>query len=162
LNIRKALAPTPKSCVPVATLCLFLALTGCERRGKVERGILREIHHSCAIKNSCTIRIKDFAAFDWDRMYFFTGQGTSQDRSDALGTREEGYREFEEQLVFLKNGRIVYQESEPTNIEKRVRNDVVFQSLGNQNFIFFEPKAVFSVSVEEGSDRPWYLLNEIR
>jgi hypothetical protein len=94
-------------------------------------------------------------------MYFFTGQGNSQDRSDALGIREEGYKEFEEQLVFLKNGRIIYQENEPMNIEKRVKNDVVFLFAENRNFISFGPKATFTVSVEEGSDGPWYLLRQV-
>jgi hypothetical protein len=110
--------------------------------------------------NPYTIRIRDFTAFDWDRAYFFNDATTEQDRTSALGTREEGYTEFEDQLVFLKNGYIVYQESEPTNIEKRMKNDIAFATPEGRNFTSFTPSAIFTVSTEEGSDGPWFLLKQ--
>lgn len=150
-----------KGCVPITALCLFLALLGCERRGNVERGILHEIRRSCTGSNPCLIRIRDFTAFDWDKAYFFNNANTEQERSSALGTREEDYTEFEDQLVFLKNSRIVYQESEPTDVEKRMKNDIAFATSEGKNFTSFIPNAIFAVSIEEGPNGPWFLLKQV-
>jgi len=158
LKISRVFGLILKGCVPITALCLFLALLGCERRGYVERGILHEIRRSCTGTNPCSIRIRDFSAFDWDKAYFFNDATTEQDRSNALGTREEGYTEFEDQLVFLKNSRIVYQESEPTDVEKQMKNDIAFETPEGRNFTSFIPNAIFAVSIEEGPNGPWFLL----
>jgi hypothetical protein len=161
LKIPRAFGLILKGRAPIAALCLFLALPGCERRGKVNRGMLREIHRSCTGKSPCTIRIGDFTPFDWDMAFFFLDGTTEQERSSALGTREEGYREFEDQLVFLKKGRIAYQESEPTDIEKPVKDQIAFATPEDRNFTSFGPNSVFAVSIEEGSDGPWFLLKQV-
>jgi hypothetical protein len=136
-------------------------LSGCQRPGKVERGLLRQIRHSCVGTNPCSIRIRDFTPFDWDKAFFFDDATTEQERSNALGTREEGYWEFEDQLVFLKNGRIVHQESEPTNIEKPIKDQIVFTTPGDSNFASFEANAVFVVSIVDGPDGPSFLLKQV-
>jgi hypothetical protein len=149
-----------KSCSLSAALFFFLALVGCERPGKVESGILREIRRSCLGANPCSIRMKDFTPFQWDRAFFFSDAASEQDRSNALGTREEGYTEFEDQLVFLKNGRIVYQESEPTNVEKQMKDGIAFAGPEDRNFSAFAVNAVFRVSIEDGPDGRWFLLKQ--
>ena len=161
MNIPREFGPNTKSCASIAILCFLLALSGCEQQGKVERGMLREILRSCTGKNPCTISIRNFTPFDWDSGYFFNDATTEQDRSNTLGTREEGYTEFEDQFVFLKNGRVVYQESEQTDIEKRMKNDIAFETHEDRNFTSFAPNAVFAVSIEEGSEGPWFLLRQV-
>ena len=161
MKIPQGLGRILKSCAPIAALCLFLALTGCEQPGEVERAMLHELRRSCIGTNQCSIRIRNFTPFDWDRAYFFNDAITEQDRSSTLGTREEGYREFEDQIVFLKNGRVVYQESEPTDIEKRMKNDIAFETPEDRNFTTFAPNAVFAVSIEEGPEGPWFLLKQV-
>jgi len=101
----------------IAALCL-LRRYWMRAAGKVERAMLREI--------SRPAREEIHALSASGNSLASTGQGVllhdatnEPDRSGALGTHEEGYAEFEDQLVFLKNGRIVYQESEPTNFESQ-------------------------------------------
>jgi hypothetical protein len=137
-------------------------LPGCERPGKVERGLLLQIRRSCVGPKSCSIRIRDFTAFDWDKAFYFNDATTEEERSSALGTREEGYWEFEDQLVFLKNGRVVYQESEPTDIEKPIKDQIGFAAPEDRNFTSFAPDAVFAVSIEEGPNGSWFLLKQIQ
>src|ERR1035438_747272 len=100
MNIQQGFGRILKSSAPIAALCLFTALTGCEQPGKVERAMLREISRSCTGRNPCSIRIREFTRFDWDRAFFFNDATNEPDRSGALGTHEEGYAEFEDQPSF--------------------------------------------------------------
>jgi hypothetical protein len=149
-----------KSCAPFAALFVCFVLVGCERPGKVERSILREIHRSCMGASPCSIRVRDHTPFDWDRAFYFDYAVSESDCSKALGAREEGYSEFEGQFVFLKNGGIVYQESEPTNVEKQIRDGIAFADPDGQNFTSFTVNAAFTVSIEDGSDGKWFLLKQ--
>jgi hypothetical protein len=148
--------------ISFAALCFLLAVAGCKHPGKVERGMFAQIRRSCGTANPCSVRIRDFTAFDWDQAFFFLDATTEQERSSALGTREEGSTEFEDQLVFLKNGRVAYQESEPTDVEKPIKDQIAFVTPDGRNFTSFAPDAVFAVSIEEGPAGPWYSLSPIR
>jgi len=151
-----------KGCGFAAALGILLPLSGCSRVGKVESSIVREIHRSCFGNTSCKIRARDFTPFEWDRMFAFNGATTEQDRTRALGNPEQGYQEFDRQLVFTKNGRIVYQESEPTNVEKAMKDELAFDFPDGANFRFFPQSAAFSVQVEDGPDGPYFLLRQIQ
>jgi hypothetical protein len=107
----------------VIALGILSTLPGCARSGKLEREILSEIRQKCGDRGSCRIQIDRAALFDWDKMYAFKYTATEQDRERVLGTKDVGYRDLERQLVFLKDGKIVHQESEPRtlNIQSRTR-----------------------------------------
>jgi len=145
-----------------AALCLLVALAGCDQHGSVERAILHQIHRSCASEHPCLVRVRDNTSFSWDKAFFFNDATTEQERTNALGTGDVGFSELQDQLVFLRDGRVVYQESEPTNIEKNLKDQIGFEALDGKNFTFFVPDVVFQVSVESGPDGPWYLLRPTR
>ena len=147
----------------VIALCgILLTLPGCPRSGKVEQEIVSEISQKCGDRGSCRIQIDRAALFDWDKMYAFKYTATAQDRERVLGTKAVGYRDLERQLVFLKDGKVVHQESEPTNVEHPVRNEVVFDIPDSAAFKSYPHEAAFWVNRLSSSAGPYYELSEVR
>jgi len=144
--------------VAVLLILLLSGLVGCSTSGPVERSIVRLTREQCRNQTPCQIRIEQATAFSWDKMYAFKYTATSKDRDAALGVKDEGYRELERQLVFLKDGKIVYQESEPTNVEHLVRNEVVFDMPDDAFFRSYPLGTVFSATVLSSTAGPYYRL----
>jgi hypothetical protein len=53
-------------------------------------------------------------------MHVFENGATQDQSKNLLGTSFPGYVEFTRRIVFLKNGKIIYREDEPTKIEQPV------------------------------------------
>jgi hypothetical protein len=104
---------------------LLLCSCGSGKVGKIERRIGERID-ACKPGDSCTIRISDVTDFSWDKMYAFTHNATQDQIDKALGTSFPDYVEFTKRLVFLKDGKIVYREDTPSNIESLVNREVIF------------------------------------
>lgn len=104
---------------------LFLCGCGPGKTGKIERRISERID-ACSAGAPCTIRISDVTDFSWDKMYAFTYNATQDQIDKALGTSFPDYVEFTRRMVFLKDGKIVYREDAPSNIESRVNGEVSF------------------------------------
>ena len=149
--------------VAVLLVLLLHGLVGCSTSGPVERSIVRLIREQCRNQIPCQIRIEQATTFSWDKMYAFKYTATSKDREAALGIKDEGYRELERQLVFLSNGRIVYQESEPTNVEHLVKNEVVFDMPDEASFSSYPKGTVFSANEQRSSESgPYYRLAQLK
>jgi hypothetical protein len=146
----------------VAAGGLLWTVSGCARPGKVERELVSQITQKCGNRGSCRLQIDQLASFDWDRLYAFKYTATEQDRERALGTKDVGYRDLERQLVFLKDGKIVHQESESTNVEHPVKNEVVFDIPDAVAFKSYPRGTVFSINQLNGSSGPYYELSEVR
>lgn len=149
--------------LPVAVLgCSLFPLFGCSRSGKVETALVAQISRACAGQASCRIRIDQATSFDWDKMYAFKYTATEQDREHALGMKDIGYRDLERQIVFLKDGKIVHQESEPTNVEHPVKNEVVFDIPDAVAFKSYSRGTEFTVDRLNGKLGPYFQLREAR
>jgi hypothetical protein len=92
-------------------------------------------------------------------MYAFKYTATKQDREKALGMTDDGYRDLERQLVFLKNGKLVFQESEPTNAEHPIKNEVVFDIPDTESFKSYPHGTVFSVTALRSDSGPYFQLS---
>ena len=128
----------------------------------IETKIVSQIGQSCPDRASCRIRIRAITWFDWDKMYVFKYNATEADRERALGTRDRGFRELERQLVFTKGSTIVFQESEPKDIEGLVKNEVVFDIPDTASYKSYPPDAVFSVKEMRGKAGTYYELNQVQ
>jgi len=143
------------------TLLFLVFFVGCSRGGKVERAIVRQIHLCQAISN-CRISVSRATSFEGEKMYAFPYSISQKDREIALGIADPAFREFQPQLVFLKSGRIVFQESEPADVENPLKDEVVFDSSSNTGIVTFSPSSFFTVEEESGPDGRYYVLKQVQ
>jgi hypothetical protein len=109
-------------CLAVVILAgMLLYLPGCTRSGKIERALVSQITQSCRHQAPCQIQVDQATWFDWDKMYAFKYTATEPDRQKALGMKDDGYRDLERQLIFLKNGNLFFRRASPRTLNIRLR-----------------------------------------
>ena len=116
---------------PLVSALAVLCLVGCALlawcyfrssgtlEGKIAAGIRR-----CPVGKPCRIKVSGFTPFEWDRAYMFYSASKSE-REELLGTADPSYQEGVRQFVFLKDSKIVFQESEPSNFEGPSENELI-------------------------------------
>jgi hypothetical protein len=114
------------------TLLLFaVGSSGCNRNrvsaSSVEGQIGHAIEERCPKTTDCPIRLRDVTSFDWDKMFYFDYAVPPAEREKAVGFELET-EEFSRQLVFLRGGSIVRNDLLPTDIERPIKNEIVFES----------------------------------
>ena len=143
----------------VATLSLLL-LCGCSKR--LEESIAQRIDETCKSSEPCVLRIKDLTHFEWDKMYVFEYSAELYDIETALGTSFPDFVQFRRRMVFLKGGRIVYREDEPTDIERILDGQVVFDIPDAEVYRVYGPDAEFLATKRKVDERTYYALEQIR
>ena len=147
-------------CILILALTLLL---GCSRSGLIERRVGERVE-SCKPDASCVIRIKDFTDFQWDKMYVFSYGAELSDIEAAIGTSFPNFVQFTRRLVFLKEGKIVYREDEPTDIEHAVDGEVSFTGMDTEpsHLMFTTETAVFSAKRQGHSHGVAYILTPLK
>jgi len=144
--------------ISILTLASFLLL-GCSRSGLIEQRIGDRVD-SCQPNTSCIVKIKELTSFQWDKMFVFSYGASPEYIEKALGLPLPEYVEFQRRFVFLKDGRIVYREDEPTDIEGVVDGQVSFAGMYTEpSYLSFTPEtATFSAAKREYSKKVVYVL----
>lgn len=90
--------------------------------------------------------------------------GATQDQIEkSLGTSFPDYIEFTRRIVFLKNGKIIYREDKPTNIEGSVAGQVSFaESYRDPHWSFTPANAVFRAEKKQFSGGAYYVLTQVK
>lgn len=128
----------------------------------VEKRVGARIEESCVPSASCTIAIRDLTDFGWDRMYAFKYNAGLEQIQTAIGTKFPDFDEFARKLVFLKEGKVVHREDEPTDIEKIVEGEVVFDIPDNEVYRSYTPEtAVFRAEKKKSGNTAYYELTQI-
>jgi hypothetical protein len=139
---------------------VVLMTFGCARQPPVAAAIRSRIQ-LCAKDRPCVISMRDVTRFDWDICYAFEYGTTRAVREAVLHTADPSYSEFEPQLVFLKSGRIVYEESHPTDVEHPLRNEIVFDIPEGAAFRAYRRDARFTAEEILGGVERYYLMRQI-
>jgi hypothetical protein len=89
---------------------------------------------------------------------------TSQDEIEkSLGTDFPTYVEFTRRIIFLKDGKIIRREDEPTDIEGLVAGQVIFDDYDNRKHRSYTPEtAVFSGEKKQFARGEYYNLTPIK
>jgi len=139
---------------------LLPLLSSCgPHQGMIAHSVVREVRQRCHPVTPCSIQLRHLTPFDWDKGFYFNDATTEEERTRTLGVKDENYQEMEDQYVFLKNGKVVHQENEPTNVEGNLPDEIGIVTPEGQNIASFESNATFTVSWESGSNGPWFLLH---
>ena len=138
-----------------ATTLLFFAVgsTGCNRNrvsaSSIEGQIGHEIEDRCPKTSDCPIRLRDVTSFNWDKMFYFDYAVPPAEREKAVGVQLET-EEFRRQLVFLRGGTIVLNNLLPTDIERPIENEIVFQVGKQTDWITCDSEAQFTATRGDG------------
>jgi hypothetical protein len=138
----------------------FGLLCGCFNRRGLEGKIITEIQSRCKNGSICSLRISELTDFEWDKMYAFRS-ATNVDVDQATGTKLHPYADLENLLVFTYQGKVVFQESEPIDVEHVVKDEVVFDIPESAHYKVYGHDVVFSARVLSSSYGPYYELTEV-
>ena len=131
----------------LAILPALVAIAACNRvtPTSIEGRIGRAISDRCRPAASCVVQLSEVTPFEWDRMFYFDYIVSPAARRNAVGlTFDTG--ELRRQLVFLRNGQVVHNDLLPTNVEKPVENELVFQGDKEANWLSCDRAARFQVT----------------
>ena len=139
---------------------LFLAvLSSCLTKSidpnSIEGKLVTAINTTCSESGKCTIRLKDVTDFDWDRVYVFNYANSQSQIEELIGAPFPKYQEFQRSIIFLNGGNIVHSESLPTDIERPIKNQVMFDIAGRGNYRVYSSESRFDVQ-RENNERPVY------
>ena len=134
-----------------ATILLLFAVgsTGCNRNrvsaSSIEGQIGHAIEERCPKTSDCLIRLRDVTSFNWDKMFYFDYAVSPAEREKAVGVQLET-EEFRRQLVFLRGESIVRNSLLPTDIERPIENEIVFQVAKQTDWITCDSEAQFTAT----------------
>jgi len=127
----------------------------------IEGKLVTKIKTTCGEFAGCTIRVKDVTDFDWDRVYVFNQGATKDQIEKVIGAPFPRYQEFKRSMIFLKGGKVVYSEAEPTDIESPINDQVAFD-LTRDNYNSYSSESRFVVERKNFSRGVYYELRLIR
>jgi hypothetical protein len=144
-------------------ISVSLIVLSCTKIVTIEQRIVQKAN-SCNVQSSCVIRVKELTDFDWDEMHAFSEGASQQFIEKALGIPFPDYVEFKRRIVFLKAGKLVHREDEPTDIEHPIDGQVNFaESYAEPSHWSFSPEtAVFNVERHKCSHGSIYLLTQLK
>ena len=134
---------------PTLLLLCAVGSTGCNRNrvsaSSIEGQVGHAIEESCPKTSDCSIRLRDVTSFDWDKMFYFDYEVRPAGREQIVGLQIDT-EEFRRQLVFVRGGRIVRNDLLPTDIEKPIENEIVFEVGEQANWITCDNEARFTAA----------------
>jgi hypothetical protein len=151
--------PMMKLCVLVPILLLTF---GCSRSGLVERRIGERVN-ACKPTITCVVRITDVTDFQWDQMHVFEYTASRDTIEKSLGTQFPNYTEFTRRIIFLRSGRIVHREDEPTDFERLVNGQVSFaESYTEPHWSYTPETAVFRAQKQQFEGGAYFTLTQVK
>ncbi|HQU85776.1 MAG TPA: hypothetical protein PKY59_21750 [Pyrinomonadaceae bacterium] len=128
----------------IILIFVLFFMSSCARSGLVERAIGAKIE-TCKPDIPCIVKIKDLTDFQWDEMHVFSYGSSLDEIRKTLRTDFPDYVEFKRRIIFIKDGKIVHWENEPTDIGRMTEGEVRFEGMENEpSQLSFTPEnAVF-------------------
>ena len=133
----------------IILLLFAVGSTGCNRNrvsaSSIEGQIGHAIEQRCPKTSECSIRLRDVTSFEWDKMFYFDYEKRPADREQIVGLQLDT-EEFRRQLVFVRGGRMVRNDLLPTDIEKPIENEIVFEVGEQADWITCDNEARFTAT----------------
>jgi hypothetical protein len=141
----------------------LLLTLNCTKSGLIEPLVVGRAK-SCKPNTSCIIRMKELTDFEWDQMYVFSPGASQEFIEKSLGTPFPDYVEFKRRFVFLKAGKIVHREDDPTDIEHPIDGQVSFaESYAEPSHWLFSPEtAVFNAEKRVFGNGSIYIMTPVK
>jgi len=127
----------------------------------IEGKLVTKIKTTCGESSGCTVRIRDVTDFAWDRVYVFKTTADQSEVEKTIGVPFPQYREFRRSIIFLKGGKLVYGEANPTDVEAPIKDQVIFDIPDTDDYRAYSPESRFEVTRKNYDGRGYYKLNLI-
>jgi hypothetical protein len=128
----------------------------------IEGKLVTRINTTCGESTSCTIRLRDVTDFAWDRLYVFKYNAGQSEIEKVIGAPFPLYEEFKRSMIFLNGGTVVYGEVEPTDVERPINNQVVFDIAYRDVYRSYSSESQFEVKRKHFQGGVYYELQLIR
>ena len=139
---------------------VVLVIVGCHSQSSVERQIQASIKSRCHAEWPCSFNLRGATSFDWDELYVFKDNASKADIEKATHATLSNYRELTSYLIFELAGKPVWVESEPTNVEHPIKDELVFDIPDATVYEAFPATSEFMVTQTESIDGPHFLLKQ--
>ena len=128
----------------IVSIFILSLCWGCSRKGLIEQTIGEKVD-ACKPNVPCIIKIKNLTDFQWDEMHVFSSGSSLGEIEDTLKTDFPEYVALKRRMIFLKDGKIVHWENEPTDMENMIEGEVRFDGMEREpSQLSFTPEsAVF-------------------
>jgi hypothetical protein len=142
--------------------CLVLAmacgLVGCRADLGTEQHIAQSIKAECHDTWPCQISLRRSTPFQWDELYVFKFTASKAEIEKTIHTTISNYNELTRYLVFTSDGRAVRIESEPTDVEHPIKDELVFEMPDSVSYRTFAAGTTFAVTREQRDTGAYYML----
>ncbi len=126
-----------------------------------EGKLVTRINTTCGASGNCTIRLTDVTDFDWDLVYVFKYTARQSEIERVIGAPFPRYQEFQRSTIFLKDGKLVHSEANPTDVESLINNQVVFDIPDGEAYRSYSSESRFEVKRKNFSRGVYYELSLI-
>jgi hypothetical protein len=150
----------PKAVLRVLGATVLTSILCCTGSRKFEVKMVTAIAKNCQDPEHCALRLRDVTNFEWDRMFAFGYGAREYEIERILGTKYRWGGEFQRKIVFMKGKEIVFHEEEPTDIERPLKDEVVFDFAQNSNYGVYSHDVTFKVSKKWSENGIFYELAE--
>ena len=90
-------------------LCIILLIANCScKRDDFDSIVARE-WKKCNGSSNCIVDFAFILNFDWDTMCFYSGACSLDEINKDLGFKLKEFTDIGDRIIFLKNGKVVYQ-----------------------------------------------------
>lgn len=127
----------------------------------IEGKLVTKINSTCGESSRCTIRLRDVTEFAWDRVYVFKYNARRSEIEKVIGAPFPAYEEFKRSMIFLNGRTVVYSETEPTDIERPIKNEVIFDIPDRDVYRSYSSESEFEVKRKQFQGDIYYELKLI-
>ena len=142
----------------VALLALYRYSRGSR---KFEMKMVSVINANCRGRSECLLRLQDVTDFEWDKMVVFGYGASDSEVEHVLGIKDHRGGEFQRNIVFTKEGKIVFHEEEPVDVERPLRDEVIFNFSSGADYAIYPHNVVFKVSEKSSTNGRYYELSQV-
>jgi hypothetical protein len=130
----------------ISLIVLSFNLVGCRNfsQNSFQDNIYENIKRRCP-NGGCEIKISEFTGFEWEKMYVFTAQASSEEMSKQMGIKYDGWIDMKGQIVFTRNDSVIFTEYQDYDPEKP--NKIIFGDKDDPSHsLKITPNAIFKVN----------------
>ena len=127
----------------------------------IEQRIAKRVNN-CNASAPCIVKIKDITDLQWDQLYVFES-GAPLDTIEKSQVTDSSDVEFTRRIVLVKDGKLIYREAEPTDIEAPTNGAVIFTEADKDQHWSYTPEtAVFRAEKKTFDGGAYYVLTQVK
>ena len=141
-----------------SALIAACVIVGCHAKSSLERQVQGFIATKCHGVWPCSVNLRDATSFEWDELYVFKYNASKSEIESATHATLVDYKELTRYMVFVRAGKAIRIESEPTNVEHPIKNELVFEIPDENVYRAFPASTEFTVIRADSEEGSYFVL----